>query len=69
MTQQFKAAEDSIKKELQLKAEMVQDSVKREAERRVSDTKEKVTEEAKNVLKGLIRPRTTKPDTTKKNDN
>lgn len=69
VTQQFKAAEDSIKKELQLKAEMVQDSVKREAERRVSDTKEKVTEEAKNVLKGLIRPRTTKPDTTKKNDN
>lgn len=69
VTQQFKAAEDSIKKELQLKAEMVQDSVKREAERRVSDTKEKVTEEAKNVLKGLIRPRTTKPDTTRKNDN
>ncbi|PSL04457.1 AsmA-like C-terminal region-containing protein [Cecembia rubra] len=69
VTQQFKAAEDSIKKELQLKAEMVQDSVKREAERRVSDTKERVTEEAKNVLKGLIRPKPAKPDTTRKNDN
>lgn len=73
VTQQFRAAEDSIKREVQLKAEIVQDSVKKEAEKKVADTKEKVVEEAKNVLKGLIRPKATKPDTvkpdtTKKND-
>lgn len=70
VTQQFKAAEDSMKRELQLKAEVVQDSVKKEAEKKVEETKVKVVEEAKSTLKGIIgRKIQTKPDTTKKNDN
>jgi len=70
VTQQFKAAEDSMKRELQLKAEIVQDSVKKEAEKKVEETKVKVVEEAKSTLKGIIgRKIQTKPDTTKKNDN
>ena len=69
VTQQFRAAEDSIKRELQLKAEMAQDSVKKEAERKVEEVKGKAVEEAKSLLKGVLRPRPAKPDTTKKNDN
>jgi hypothetical protein len=70
VTQQFKAAEDSIKKELQLKAEMAQDSVKKEAERKTEAVKGKAVEEAKGLLKGILgRQQPTKPDTTKKKDN
>jgi len=70
VTQQFKAAEDSIKKELQLKAEMAQDSVKKEAERKAEAVKGKAVEEAKGLLKGILgRQQPTKPDTTKKKDN
>ncbi|MGY6742597.1 MAG: AsmA-like C-terminal region-containing protein [Cecembia sp.] len=70
VTQQFRAAEDSIKRELQLKAEMAQDSVKREAERKVEEVKGKAVEEAKGLLRGVLgRPKTTKPDTVKKDDN
>jgi hypothetical protein len=69
VTQQFKAAEDSVKKELQLKAEMAQDSLKKEAERRLDDTKDKAVDEAKNILRGVIgRQRQAKPDTTKNNN-
>ncbi|WP_373495653.1 AsmA-like C-terminal region-containing protein [Aquiflexum sp.] len=68
-TQQFKAAEDSIKREMTLKAEVIQDSVKREAERKASETKDKAVDEAKNLLKGVLgRPKPTKPDTTKINN-
>jgi hypothetical protein len=63
-TQQFRAAEDSIRREVKSKAESVQDSVKREAERKASETKDKAVEEAKNVLRNVLRPRNTKPDTT-----
>ncbi|MCH7407790.1 AsmA family protein [Belliella sp. DSM 111904] len=67
-TEQFKAAEDSVKSELKSRAEALQDSAKREAERKVSDTKDKAVEEAKNVLKGVLGNRAkpaAKPDTTK----
>jgi hypothetical protein len=67
VTQQFKAAEDSLKRELKLKAEVVQDSVKKEAEKKVEETKAKAVDEAKNVLKGLLKPKPAKPDTTKIN--
>ncbi|EOZ92156.1 Outer membrane assembly protein [Indibacter alkaliphilus LW1] len=64
-TQQFKAAEDSIRREVRSKAETMQDSVKREAERKASETKDRAVDEAKNVLRNVLRPRnTTKPDTT-----
>ena len=67
VTQQFKAAEDSLKKELKLKADMVQDSVKKEADKKIEETKEKAVDEAKKVLKGLLKPKPAKPDTTKVN--
>ncbi|MCH7401405.1 AsmA-like C-terminal region-containing protein [Belliella kenyensis] len=67
-TEQFKAAEDSVKNELRSRAEALQDSAKREAERKVADTKDRAVEEAKNVLKGVLGNRNrpaAKPDTTK----
>jgi hypothetical protein len=67
-TEQFRAAEDSLKREIRARADILQDSVKREAERKVTDTRERAVEEAKNVLKGVIgrnRP-AAKPDTTRK---
>ena len=67
VTQQFKAAEDSLKKELKLKADMVQDSVKKEADKKIEETKTKAVDEAKKVLKGLLKPKPAKPDTTKVN--
>jgi hypothetical protein len=67
VTQQFKAAEDSLKNELRLKAEMVQDSVKKEADKKIEETKAKAVDEAKSVLKGILRPRPAKVDTTKVN--
>lgn len=65
-TQQFKAAEDSIKRAVKSRAESAQDSVKREAERKASETKDRAVEEAKSVLRNVLRPQrpTTKPDTT-----
>ncbi len=67
-SEQFQAAQDSIRQSLQTKANAVQDSVKKEAEKRVSDTKNKAAEEAKSLLKGVLRQKTqpaAKPDTTK----
>ncbi|MBN7814385.1 AsmA-like C-terminal region-containing protein [Algoriphagus pacificus] len=66
-TEQFNAAQDSIKKEMKLKAEVVQDSVKKELEKQADVTKDKAVEEAKKLLKGFFpKPKeTTKPDTTK----
>lgn len=66
-TQQFRAAEDSIKRELQVRSEQLQDSARREAERKVNEAKGKATDEATKVIRNLIRPRNTKPDTTGKN--
>lgn len=67
VTEQFQAAEDSLKRELKLKAETVQDSVKKEAEKKIEEAKAKAANEAKNVLKGLLKPKPAKPDTTKIN--
>lgn len=65
VTEQFKAAEDSLKRELKLKADMVQDSVKKEADKKIEETKTKATDEAKKVLRGLLKPKPAKPDSTK----
>ena len=65
VTEQFKAAEDSLKRELKLKADMVQDSVKKEADKKIEETKTKAVDEAKKVLKGLLKPKPAKPDSTK----
>ncbi|MBN3521249.1 hypothetical protein JYB62_14665 [Algoriphagus lutimaris] len=64
-TEQFNAAQDSIKKEMKLKAEVVQDSVKKELEKQANVTKDKAVNEAKKLLKGFLSaPKETKPDTT-----
>jgi hypothetical protein len=65
-TEQFNIAQDSIKQELKLKAELIQDSVKKELQQQVSGSKDKAVEEAKKLFKGFL-PKTktpTKPDTT-----
>jgi hypothetical protein len=65
-TEQFNAAQDSIKKEMKLKAEVIQDSVTKELEKQVDATKDKAVDEAKKLIKGFLpKPKsTTKPDTT-----
>jgi hypothetical protein len=71
-TEQFKAAEDSLKQELKLKAGILQDSVKKEAQKKVTETKSKALEEAKGLLRGVLGNKAkpiVKPDTTKKEDN
>lgn len=69
-TEQFNAAQDSIKKEMKLKAEVVQDSVKKELEKQANVTKDKAVDEAKKLLKGFLSsPKETKPDTTKIKEN
>ncbi|SIO05549.1 AsmA-like C-terminal region-containing protein [Algoriphagus halophilus] len=69
-TEQFNAAQDSIKKEMKLKAEVVQDSVKKEFEKQANVTKDKAVDEAKKLLKGFLSaPKETKPDTTKIKEN
>ena len=69
-TEQFNAAQDSIKKEMKLKAEVVQDSVKKVIESQTNATKDKAVEEAKKLLKGFLSvPKETKPDTTKTKEN
>ena len=69
-TEQFNAAQDSIKKEMKLKAEVVQDSVKKVIESQTNATKDKAIEEAKKLLKGFLSvPKETKPDTTKTKEN
>ncbi|MCL6260903.1 hypothetical protein M3O96_17500 [Aquiflexum sp. TKW24L] len=67
VTEQFKAAEDSLKRELKLKADILQDSVKKEADKKIEETKTKAADEAKKVLRGLLKPKPAKPDTTKIN--
>lgn len=68
VTEQFKATEDSIKRELKLKADMVQDSLQKEAEKKLNVTKDKAVEEGKKLIRGLLNPKQpAKPDTTKKN--
>lgn len=66
VTDQFKATEDSIKRELKLKADMVQDSLQKEAEKKLNVTKDKAVEEGKKLIRGLLNPKQpAKPDTTK----
>ena len=48
-TEQFNAAQDSIKKEMKLKSEVVQDSVKKVIESQTNATKDKAVEEAKKL--------------------
>ena len=66
-TEQFNAAQDSLKQELKLKAEVAQDSLKKQLDKQVDESKDKAVEEAKKLLKGFFpKPKeTTKPDTTK----
>lgn len=66
-TEQFNAAQDSLKQELKLKAEVAQDSLKKQLDKQVNDSKDKAVDEAKKLLKGFLpKPKeTTKPDTTK----
>lgn len=68
-TEEFNAAQDSLKKDLKLKADMLQDSVKKELEKQGNVTKDKAVEEAKKLLKGFFpKPAPdTKPDTTQVN--
>jgi len=65
-TEQFNAAQDSIKTEMKLKAEIIQDSVKKELEKQADVTKDKAVDEAKKLIKGFFpKPKEkTKPDTT-----
>jgi hypothetical protein len=68
-TEQFNAAQDSIKQVLKAKSEVAQDSAKKELEKQVDVAKDKAVDEAKKLLKGFF-PKSTppaKPDTTKVN--
>ena len=66
--QEFKAVEDSLKKELTLKSQVIQDSLQKEADKKISETKDKAVDEAKNLLKGILgKPKPAKPDTIKNN--
>ncbi|WP_425636694.1 AsmA-like C-terminal region-containing protein [Algoriphagus yeomjeoni] len=65
-TDQFKAAQDSMKQALKAKSEVAQDSAKKELEKQVDVAKDKAVDEAKKLLKGFF-PKSTppaKPDTT-----
>lgn len=65
-TDQFNAAQDSMKQVLKAKSVIAQDSVKKELEKQVDVAKDKAVDEAKKLLKGFF-PKSTppaKPDTT-----
>ncbi|WP_339867522.1 AsmA-like C-terminal region-containing protein [uncultured Algoriphagus sp.] len=65
-TDQFNAAQDSMKMVLKAKSEVAQDSAKKELEKQVDVAKDKAVDEAKKLLKGFF-PKSTppaKPDTT-----
>ncbi len=64
-TEQFQAAQDSIRQEIKLKAEVIQDSLKKELAKKTNETADKAVDEAKNLLKGLLTKPKPKPDTTK----
>ncbi|WP_057937048.1 AsmA-like C-terminal region-containing protein [Algoriphagus resistens] len=64
-TEQFNAAQDSMKQVLKAKSEVAQDSAKKELEKQVDVAKDKAVDEAKKLLKGFF-PKSTpaaKPDT------
>lgn len=65
-TEQFKAAQDSLKQSIQVKTTAIQDSVKKEVEKKIGETQNKAVDEAKTLLKGLLKPKPqpVKPDTT-----
>lgn len=65
-TEQFNAAQDSLKQVLKAKSAVAQDSAKKELEKQVDVAKDKAMDEAKKLLKGFF-PKSTppaKPDTT-----
>ncbi|MEB2783412.1 AsmA-like C-terminal region-containing protein [Algoriphagus persicinus] len=65
-TEQFNAAQDSMKQVLKAKSAVAQDSAKKELEKQVDVAKDKAVDEAKKLLKGFF-PKSTptaKPDTT-----
>ncbi|PZX58336.1 uncharacterized protein involved in outer membrane biogenesis [Algoriphagus ratkowskyi] len=65
-TEQFNAAQDSVKQVLKAKSAIAQDSAKKELEKHVDVAKDKAVDEAKKLLKGFF-PKSTpaaKPDTT-----
>lgn len=61
-TQEFQAAQDSLKQELKTKADVLQDSLKKELEKKTGKATEKAVDEAKTLLKGLLTKPKTKPD-------
>ncbi|WP_439488586.1 AsmA-like C-terminal region-containing protein [Algoriphagus sp.] len=65
-TEQFNAAQDSLKQVLKTKSAMAQDSTKKELEKQADVAKDKAVDEAKKMLKGFF-PKSTptaKPDST-----
>ncbi|WPR74912.1 AsmA-like C-terminal region-containing protein [Algoriphagus sp. NG3] len=65
-TEQFNAAQDSMKQVLKTKSAMAQDSTKKELEKQADVAKDKAVDEAKKMLKGFF-PKSTptaKPDST-----
>ncbi|MCE7055359.1 hypothetical protein LZF95_11795 [Algoriphagus sp. AGSA1] len=65
-TEQFNAAQDSMKQVLKNKSAMAQDSTKKELEKQADVAKDKAVDEAKKMLKGFF-PKSTptaKPDST-----
>jgi len=67
--EQFKAQEDSVKKQLKVKAEAAQDSAKKELNKKVEEAKGQAAEEVKDLVKGLFSKPKTKADTTKSKPN
>ncbi|MFC3416512.1 AsmA-like C-terminal region-containing protein [Algoriphagus hitonicola] len=65
-TAEFQAAQDSIKQELKLKSESAQDSLKKALEKKTEGAKTEVVNEAKTMLRNLLKPKKTDPDTSKK---
>ncbi|WP_297336426.1 AsmA-like C-terminal region-containing protein [Algoriphagus sp.] len=66
---EFLAAQDSIKQQLKLKAESAQDSIKKMLEKKTQGAKSEVVNEAKTMLRNLIKPKKTEPDTSQKGNN
>lgn len=65
-TEQFNAAQDSMKQVLKAKSEVAQDSAKKELQKQTDVARDKAVEEAKKLLKGFF-PKPdpkTKPDST-----
>ncbi|SDD27827.1 AsmA-like C-terminal region [Algoriphagus faecimaris] len=67
-TAEFQAAQDSIKQQLKLKADSAQDSLKKALDKKTEEAKSEVVKEAKSILKNIVKPKKTEPDTSKTNN-